>query len=106
MLLALSSILKATRDQIAQLPSVDDYNKWVLEIGGDESEKTSSAEQLEEYFEAIRGLRLRTYPLWSSLIDLLPDGEVAREARQKYAGGLRSFQLDSSTVEPNWALSQ
>ena len=103
--LALSSMVKTTRDRIAQIPSVDEYNAWVLEIGGDQSEKTSSAEQLEEYLEVIRDLRLRTYPLWSSLIDLLPDGEVAREARQKYADGLRSFQLDSSTVEPNWTSS-
>lgn len=102
LLLSLQSMLKSAGDQFREVPEVKAYSAWVWETGVRSSEYTTPQEQLEDYLKVVRELRRRTYPIWSSLIDLLPDGLVRTEAESKFASGLKSVGLDSLSVEPDW----
>jgi hypothetical protein len=101
-LLAISTKLRQADGEFLNVPDLEKYNAWVLNIGGDASEKMTAEEHLQKYIEVIRSLRQNTYPLWESIIDLLPDGEVSKEAVQCLKNGRKSVELDSAETEPKW----
>lgn len=105
MLLSLRSSLKWARDEFVKIPDVEKYNTWTREIGGDSGEGMTSHEQLQEYFRVIQQTRMRTYPIWQTLIDLLPAGNVKTEAETKFAQGLKTVEVDSASVESDWEIS-
>jgi hypothetical protein len=82
----------------------DDYNKWVLSTGGDASEKMSEDEHLASLIGSVSSVRLKIYPLWSSLISLLPDGATKKQAEEKLLNGCRTVGIDTSEIAPDWQI--
>lgn len=98
-IVALESRLRVASKSVIDL---DDYNKWVSDIGGDSSEKMSESEYFKDIIETIREVRLQTYPLWASLIALLPPGPVKAEAENRFREGCASVGLDTNDVIADW----
>jgi hypothetical protein len=82
----------------------DDYNRWVRDIGGGADEKMSEEEHLASLVEKVREVRRKTYPIWSSLIDLLPEGSTKDLAQQKLKAGYQTVGLDGLDVMPDWQI--
>jgi hypothetical protein len=101
MLLAIKGMVQDARSGFLMIPNIAIYN--AMSDNKDDEEMTSS-EQLEQYFTVIRQLRLQTYPIFESLIDLVPGGFVKTRAQEQFAQGLKTVQLDSSAVEANWEI--
>jgi hypothetical protein len=95
-------LVEAAKNVIVNLK---DYNDWVISIGGDASEKMSESEHLSSLIDVIKSTRAKTYPMWASLIDLLPDGATKSQAEQKFIQGCKTVGLDSQEVMPNWEIS-
>lgn len=77
-----------------------DYNNYVWQTGG--NGKMSEAEHLATLTGSVKSIRAKTYPLWSTLIDMLPEGFTKKEAEGRLAEGCRTVGLDSSNIEPKW----
>jgi hypothetical protein len=99
LLLTISPRAKLAADQFLEIPEKDAYNTRVLNTGGDSSEKMSDEEHRELYHKVIRDLRVQTYPLWESIIDLLPSGLVFETASKNLETGRNCFTLDRSEIE-------
>lgn len=104
LLLSIKTMNKSAKDKSLQVPELEEYNKWVLEIGGDSTEKMTDEEHRQAYIEVIKELRVHTLPLWESLVDLLPSGHVLEIASQHLESGRRSVGLDKGEVEQTWEL--
>lgn len=97
-----SILVVAAKNTIA---SRADYNKWVSDIGGDAGEKMTEGEHLAALLNTIRTVRLYTYPMWYSLIDILPDGATKAQAEQKLRAGCETVGLDTAEITPDWQVS-
>ena len=104
LLLAISTANKLITDRFFEIPELSDYNAWVLNIGGEANEKMTDEEHRLEYVKVIRDLRVKTYPLWESIIDLLPAGNVLQGATECLQVGRKGLGLDQSEVEQPWEL--
>jgi hypothetical protein len=104
LLLAISTANKLITDRFFEIPELSDYNAWVLDIGGEANEKMTDEEHRLEYVKVIRDLRVKTYPLWESIIDLLPAGNVLQSATESLQLGRKGLGLDQSEVEQPWEL--
>jgi hypothetical protein len=89
----------ASREMVVER---DDYNRWVLGTGGGNEEKMSEDEHLASLVETVRNVRLKTLPIWSSLIDLLPDGATKAQADEKLRSGYKTVGLDGLDTMPDW----
>ena len=102
LLIATEAILVGAKKSVIDR---EDYNRWVREIGGDSSETMTVGEHLASCLEIVQKVRKETYPMWSSLIDLLPDGMTKEQATQKLRSGCKSVGLDTGDVLPDWQVS-
>jgi len=84
------------------IESRDNHNRWVREIGGEAGEKMTESEHLASLVETIRNVRRDTYPMWYSLIDLLPDGATKGQAEQNLRNGCKTVGLDTEEITPDW----
>jgi hypothetical protein len=99
-LVALGARLRVAAKSV--IIDVDDYNSWVAGTGGDSSEKMSESEHFKTLISAIKEVRLQTYPLWASLIALLPPGPVKTDAENRFREGCASVGLDTRDVDAEW----
>ena len=82
---------------------IEDHNAWIRGMGGDPSEMMKSdAEFLEYLTTVVRSARSETYPLWGSLIALLPTGPVKTDAEGHFAAGCDSIGLKTGAVVADW----
>jgi len=103
LLVAMESVIEVAAKNVVS--SREDYNNWVLSIGGGADEKMSEDEHLASLIDDVRGVRRNTYPLWYSLTDLLPDGATKTQAEQKLRDGCKTVGLDTGEIIPNWQLA-
>lgn len=96
-----------TRRRIIETPTWQAYNAWndSIDPGGDD-ERMTPADETESLIGIIRTQRKDTYPVWSSLIDLLRDGPIKIDAKNKLSKGRASVGLLESDSDQNWNLDK
>jgi hypothetical protein len=102
LLVAMESVIDVAARNV--LVSRDEYNAWVINTGGNADEKMSEDEHLAALVDIIRNVRRDTYPLWYSLIDLLPEGVTKTQAEQKLKQGCKTVEMDTGDITPNWQI--
>lgn len=107
---AIIDLLSATENILVEasknvITDINDYNNWALNTGGGADEKISEQEHLNALLGDIQNVRLRALPLWSFLIDLLPDSTTKTQAEEKLLKGCRTVGLDTQQVIPDWQIA-
>jgi hypothetical protein len=105
--LAVIDLLTATEallDVAARQVIVDrhGYNAWVTSTGGSSDEGMSENEHLAVLLGQVREVRKQTFPLWGSLIALLPPGAVQKQAEERFRLGSGAVGVDTGEVLADW----
>jgi hypothetical protein len=100
LLVAAQSIIEVAAKNV--IVDLDAYNKRVSEPGGNSSKPMTQEEHFRSVIWVVREVREQTYPLWSSLVALLPEGEVKSRAEEHLRVGCRDVRLDSGDIAPDW----
>jgi hypothetical protein len=107
---AIIDLLSSTENILVEasksvITDVNDYNNWILSTGGDADEKMSEQGHLNALLKDIQNVRLKALPLWSFLIDLLPDSTTKTQAEEKLLKGCRTVGLDTQQIILDWQIA-
>lgn len=99
-LMALKATLSVTARQI--VIDLNDYNRRIAESGGSPEAGMTESEHFQLLVDTVRQIRQETYPIWGTLIALLPPGPTKQDATRKFRTGCATVGLDTTDVLVDW----